>query len=265
MRTASDSAISTDKQRQCSRSAIRERRRYRETVRVELAGKANRPLTGHGCFEHHLNQSLIKLLKSAEFKLWGILWGPRCNFRALIPHTLSIARAAAHRVQCFHRPPLCLQPDMAVMLQHLPAEMAADCLDGGVRRLCLCQRGNEVVAKIVDPTLHPGLFLCRAPCPFPRSERFTRVHMVGRHNAFLWRACTFEYQFFSREDVVFGFGIRPTSLPLFECFKRSLIQRNDAAFTAFRLCLADLKLGFEKINLVPPRAAQLCIAHPVLQ
>jgi hypothetical protein len=38
---------------------------------------------------------------------------------------------------------------MAVMLQHLLAEVAADGLNSGIRGLCLRQSRNEVVAKIV--------------------------------------------------------------------------------------------------------------------
>ena len=51
-----------------------------------------------------------------------------------------------HCIQRLYRPPLCLQPNMAVMLQHLPAEMAADRLNGGVWCLCLRQSRDEVVA-----------------------------------------------------------------------------------------------------------------------
>ena len=44
-----------------------------------------------------------------------------------------------HRVQRLYCPPLCFQSHVAVVLQHLPAEMAADCLNGGVRGLRLRQ------------------------------------------------------------------------------------------------------------------------------
>jgi len=51
-----------------------------------------------------------------------------------------------YRVQRCNSAPLCIQPDMAVMLEHLAAEMAAACLDSRIGSLCLRQRRNEVMA-----------------------------------------------------------------------------------------------------------------------
>ncbi len=75
------------------------------------------------------------------------------------------------RVQQPHRPPLRLHSDMAVMLQHLAAQVTADCLNRNVGGLRLCQSRNEMVPQIVNSALDRGLSLRSAPCPLPRSKR----------------------------------------------------------------------------------------------
>jgi hypothetical protein len=66
---------------------------------------------------------LTEQLRSAAVRLWGILWGPRFNF--------SFGAAATalglliELIQQLNRPPLGLIANRAVVLQHFPAEMAA--------------------------------------------------------------------------------------------------------------------------------------------
>ena len=53
-------------------------------------------------------------------------------------------RLCGHCVQCLDRPPLRLQMDMTVVLQHLPAEMAADRLNFGVKGGSEVQPGKRI-------------------------------------------------------------------------------------------------------------------------
>ena len=77
-------------------------------------------------------------------------------------------------VQRFHHVPLCFQPNMAVMLQHYSAEMAADCLDSRICGLSLRKRRNEMVPYVVNAALHTSLFLGSIPSSLPCAQRIAR-------------------------------------------------------------------------------------------
>jgi hypothetical protein len=65
---------------------------------------------------------------------------PMQFLRFRVPTLALLNGLRSNGIQGLNRATLCLQPHMAVMLQHLPAEMPADCLNYGVRGLSLRPR-----------------------------------------------------------------------------------------------------------------------------